>query len=381
MDLGQPTSVSGGNTLGYSASERKKLRKDTDEYDTFNGDSPKSATSQQSWDSGVGGIGKATTTKDASSKGTYWGDLGHNRSGAATKDLPEHPRFRPSEEVSETSDRHYNNPRLADQAVGGGVYNSNSGVGGPYYKEERADQFSKGGMHDPLVSGHKSVSIPSDDEYDDETPLGTSGIPPARNEYTGRGQNSRGFNGSGLNGSGLNGSGLNGNGLSGNGLSGNGLNSHGLNSSGMNGRGLHSSSAAYGTYGYNQNGRANDEYGSTQQQPFREAGMPKTSMLDPEPATTTLPKTSMLDPEPATTSLGRQPTTTGRAAGYTSPNNLKSGTSSTGTPEPTESSSNGRSHFGPGHEGAKVFHKCEHCGNDNNITRYFKNDVVYRLGD
>lgn len=36
-------------------------------------------------------------------------------------------------------------------------------------------------------------------------------------------------------------------------------------------------------------------------------------------------------------------------------------------------------HFGPGHVGAKVVHRCEHCGNDNDITRYFKKDVVYRL--
>ncbi|KFA69863.1 hypothetical protein S40285_10623 [Stachybotrys chlorohalonatus IBT 40285] len=36
-------------------------------------------------------------------------------------------------------------------------------------------------------------------------------------------------------------------------------------------------------------------------------------------------------------------------------------------------------HFGPGHAGAKVLHRCEHCGNDNDITRYFSKDVVYRL--
>lgn len=36
-------------------------------------------------------------------------------------------------------------------------------------------------------------------------------------------------------------------------------------------------------------------------------------------------------------------------------------------------------HYGPGHSGAKVLHRCQHCGNDNDITRYFSKDVVYRL--
>jgi hypothetical protein len=36
-------------------------------------------------------------------------------------------------------------------------------------------------------------------------------------------------------------------------------------------------------------------------------------------------------------------------------------------------------HYGPGHSGAKVLHRCQHCGNDNDITKYFSKDVVYRL--
>lgn len=36
-------------------------------------------------------------------------------------------------------------------------------------------------------------------------------------------------------------------------------------------------------------------------------------------------------------------------------------------------------HYGPGHAGAKVLHQCTHCGHDNDITRYFSKDVVYRL--
>lgn len=50
---------------------------------------------------------------------------------------------------------------------------------------------------------------------------------------------------------------------------------------------------------------------------------------------------------------------------------------------PANSSENGsragNEHYGPGHQGAKVMHRCQHCGNDNDITKYFSKDVVYRL--
>lgn len=35
--------------------------------------------------------------------------------------------------------------------------------------------------------------------------------------------------------------------------------------------------------------------------------------------------------------------------------------------------------FGPGHQGAKVMHPCQHCGKDNDISRYFHKEAVYRL--
>lgn len=41
----------------------------------------------------------------------------------------------------------------------------------------------------------------------------------------------------------------------------------------------------------------------------------------------------------------------------------------------------GDGHFGPGHQGAKVMHRCHNCGVDNDISRYFRKEVVYRLGD
>ncbi|KAI3332034.1 hypothetical protein HD806DRAFT_178460 [Xylariaceae sp. AK1471] len=39
----------------------------------------------------------------------------------------------------------------------------------------------------------------------------------------------------------------------------------------------------------------------------------------------------------------------------------------------------GDDHYGPGHPGAKVLHRCENCGVDNDISRYFKKDVAYRM--
>ncbi|KAI0022374.1 hypothetical protein F4780DRAFT_733994 [Xylariomycetidae sp. FL0641] len=39
----------------------------------------------------------------------------------------------------------------------------------------------------------------------------------------------------------------------------------------------------------------------------------------------------------------------------------------------------GADHYGPGHAGAKVLHRCDHCGNDNDISRYFRKEAVYRM--
>lgn len=39
----------------------------------------------------------------------------------------------------------------------------------------------------------------------------------------------------------------------------------------------------------------------------------------------------------------------------------------------------GPGHFGPGHDGAKVMHKCVGCGQDNDISQYFSKDAVYRM--
>lgn len=39
----------------------------------------------------------------------------------------------------------------------------------------------------------------------------------------------------------------------------------------------------------------------------------------------------------------------------------------------------GDGHFGPGHSGAKVLHRCDHCGNDSDISKYFSKEAVYRM--
>ncbi|KAK7958991.1 uncharacterized protein PG986_003845 [Apiospora aurea] len=39
----------------------------------------------------------------------------------------------------------------------------------------------------------------------------------------------------------------------------------------------------------------------------------------------------------------------------------------------------GDGHHGPGHTGAKVLHRCDHCGNDNDISRYFSKEAAYRM--
>lgn len=44
------------------------------------------------------------------------------------------------------------------------------------------------------------------------------------------------------------------------------------------------------------------------------------------------------------------------------------------------SSGMGPDHYGPGHGGAKVMHRCVGCGMDNDISHYFRKDAVYRMG-
>ncbi|KAI1323032.1 hypothetical protein F5Y16DRAFT_21980 [Xylariaceae sp. FL0255] len=43
------------------------------------------------------------------------------------------------------------------------------------------------------------------------------------------------------------------------------------------------------------------------------------------------------------------------------------------------SSEMGDDHFGPGHSASRVLHRCDHCGNDNDISRYFRKTATYRM--
>ncbi|KAL0940077.1 cell surface protein [Colletotrichum truncatum] len=92
-----------------------------------------------------------------------------------------------------------------------------------------------------------------------------------------------------------------------------------------------------GASGYGDHPRSGSGSGLTGHEP----GVPKTSMLDPY--------------------------------------NSKSPTHGVGANEGLTGGRDGSPTFNQGHEGAKVMHTCSHCGNDNDISRYFKKDAVYRM--
>lgn len=270
-----------------------------------------------------------------------------NKSTTASKDLPDRSRYQSGSNA--TADYHHD-PRLADQAVGGGVYNGVTGTGSHNHQDGHSNHLSQqGAVHDPLTSSTRGVSGPSDDGYG-ENYVPENNMTSSQNQYS-----SRSLNGQGLNGRGLNGQGLNG---------------RGLNGSGLNGRGATASHGAAGVgvgddYGAQRGVDERDGY--TYGDVPRDAGMPKSSMLDPEPATTATSSTHY--------------NATPRAAGFSSsPTNERSTRHPSGPNNTSTTQSQSKKHFGPGHEGAKVMHQCEHCGNDNDISRYFNNDVVYRLG-
>lgn len=340
--LGKPSDGRSG------PNESKKLHKDSEEYDVVKAESPKSDSSQRSWDSGVGGIGKADT-RDRTSTGGYWGDMDHGNK-MATKDLPDRSRYQSGNDTADVADRHHD-PRVADQAVGGGVYNGVTGSGSHNYEDGNSGQFPTGAVHDPLMSSTQGMPVASDDGYDNDDFVQKNNSPSSHNDFSSRRPNGRSLNGRGLNGRGLNGRGLNGRGLNGRGLKGKGM-TIGVGAVGAN-----------GAHEEDQTIRDNYTYDHPQQPYSMDGGVPKTTMLDPEPATTS--PTHNASP---------------RGAGFSSPRSATSTQNSSGSSMPTSPNNRGKDHFGPGHEGAKVLHQCEHCGNDNDISRYFRNDVVYRLG-
>ncbi|KAK2043403.1 hypothetical protein LZ31DRAFT_566540 [Colletotrichum somersetense] len=110
----------------------------------------------------------------------------------------------------------------------------------------------------------------------------------------------------------------------------------------------------------------------------------RSSITGNEPG---VPRTSMLDPyNESPTSTGVQGNVSGGKGGHYGGRNgsppFNQGMHNSNVPGTTGlgSSSMGPDHYGPGHEGAKVVHTCTRCGEDNDISRYFKKDAVYRMG-
>ncbi|KAK1991887.1 hypothetical protein LX36DRAFT_324457 [Colletotrichum falcatum] len=109
----------------------------------------------------------------------------------------------------------------------------------------------------------------------------------------------------------------------------------------------------------------------------------RSSLTGDEPG---VPRTSMLDPYNEAPTSGLRGNVSGGKGGHYGGRNgsppFNQGTHNSNVPGTTGlgSGSMGPDHYGPGHEGAKVFHTCTRCGEDNDISRYFKKDAVYRMG-
>ncbi|KAI1879047.1 hypothetical protein JX265_003224 [Neoarthrinium moseri] len=95
-------------------------------------------------------------------------------------------------------------------------------------------------------------------------------------------------------------------------------------------------------------------------------------MLDPYgKSSTTAAPTSMLDP------YGKESTT--RDPIHARGDHSSIGSSELGHGSRTGGTTMGDDHHGPGHTGAKVMHQCHNCGADNDISRHFQKEAVYRM--
>lgn len=368
--------------LSSSGTQRNKLHRDVDEYDAAYDDDSKLSRGHRHTDSGVG-VGE-TSPRDRDSKGAYWGDLSKDSHGTSTKDLPERSRFdedftgsttgrhqgggsrladeavgggfshgthgagtrdltdrsRLGGETTEPTGRHHDNSavphtlRHSDQAVGGGIYNSVAGAGSPEHSGTRSGQ-SGGFVHDPLTSGTKGVPLSSThggNTYDRKTDVRGDDVPTSRNEHTGLG-------------------------LTGAAAGAGAAAGYGAHEFGHHGQGDRAINSSHHSSGYNSGNHP--------------AGVPRSSMLDPEP------NVASTKSQP-----GYAGTTSPAAANFSGGSPTHSNASSGPFTSPAGSSAGGanRGHYGPGHEGSKVLHTCQHCGRDNDISQYFSKDVVYRLG-
>lgn len=311
------------NLTGYSATPRNKLHRDTDGY-LPNQDYSQPTHGHHSQDSGVG-LGHQTSEKDRTSQGAYWGDLpseGHHGHGM-TDEVPDRT-YRGQDYTGAGRSDH--NPRVADQAVGGGVYNSVTGAGSQDHSGSHGKHHASGGaVHDPLTSSTKGTSIPSGDLYNQKADHHGHGFPTSRNDHTGDG------------------------------LAGTGA---------ASGAGA---AAGYGANEYAHRGRDNARHNPTHDpavtRDTHAPGIPHSSMLDPEQGVPTSASHQNRQAPEATSSSQFSPDNT-----------------STGAPNTAAAGGLGKDHYGPAHEGAKVMHTCQHCGKDNDISQYFRKEAVYRLG-
>lgn len=327
----------------------------------------------------------------------------------------------------------HSNPLHGDQAVGGGVYNSVTGAGSPGHDRSQGSakpHVSGGAVHDPLTSGTKGASVPSGtSEYDYKTSLAGAGAPTSRDDRTtgpglagagdiGSGYGAgnthnqhsdirgshgeRGLGQGGLSQGGLTGGGLTGSGLGGNGLAGSGVGrSQGYGDNGLShhdqptghgnshtGAGLAGAGAAaaagYGANEFAHRGQGSTGHSGSHDSPssHHTPGVPRSSLLDvdqPSGGVTGSHHGQQAAGVPHNTSV-TPPQHGVHGIGGGSPTNVGSGIGTHVGQSSPASSGPGNTHYGPGHPGAKVLHQCEHCGRDNDISRYFKQDVVYRLG-
>lgn len=316
------------------------------------------------------------------------------------------------------------------------MYNSVTGAGSLDHDRSHGSakpHVSGGAVHDPLTSGTKGARLSSgNDEYDYKTSLGGAGAPTSRDDRTtgpgpvGAGDVGAGYGAGntydqhsdirggerGLGQGGLSQGGLTGGGLSGRGLGGNGLSGSGVGRSqgyGDNGLSHHEQSTGHGhshagaglagagvaaAAGYGANEFAHRGQGSTGHSGSYDSpsshhapGVPRSSMLDVEPSggVTGSHSGHQSAGVPHNASLGSERNITpphqgSRGIGGGSPTNVGSGIGTHVGQSSPASSGHGNTHYGPGHPGAKVLHQCQHCGRDNDISHYFKQDVVYRLG-
>lgn len=364
---------------------------------------------------------------DRGQHGHGYSPIGAGQNVSSLPDRTTHGHGIGHDRTTGSAGRH--SPLHGDQAVGGGVYNTVAGAGSADYDRAHTKPHASGGaIHDPLTSSTKGTNV-----HDYKTSLGGAGAPTSRDDRTtgpgltgagdvgagygagntygqhGVGASERGLGQGGLSQGGLTGGGLGGSGLGGNGLSGSGVgrsqgygdgglthhdqsighgNSHA--GAGLAGAGV-AAAAGYGANELSHRGQGSTAHGgaydSTSGHPA--PGVPRSSMLDVEGVPGSHPgHTAQSSGVPHSNNpLGSQRAVSGspphhgsHGIGPGSPTNVGSGIGSHVGQSSPASSGPGSSHYGPGHPGAKVLHQCQHCGQDNDISHYFKQDVVYRLG-